>query len=120
MILQEIMTILSAEVLACKNSLDIEVNAVKASDLMSDVLTMSDSGVLLLTGLTNVQAVRTAEIAELSAIVFVRGKRPEQDTIELAEQKNIPLLATQLPLYESCGLLFQKGLMGTSQPVKDS
>ena len=120
MILQEIMTILGAEVLACKNSLDLEVSAVKASDLMSDVLTMSDSGVLLLTGLTNVQAVRTAEIAELSAVVFVRGKRPEKETIELAEKKNIPLLATHLPLYESCGLLFQNGLTGTSQSVKDS
>jgi predicted transcriptional regulator len=113
MILHEIMNILNAEILACKNSLDLEVNAVKASDLMSDVLTMSDSGVLLLTGLTNVQAVRTAEIAELSAIIFVRGKKPEKETIELAERKNIPLLATQLPLYESCGLLFQNGLPGT-------
>ena len=113
MVLHEIMNILNAEVLACKDSLDIEVTAIKASDLMSDVLTMSDSGVLLLTGLTNVQAVRTAEIAELSAIVFVRGKKPEKETIDLAEEKNIPLLATQLPLYESCGLLFQNGLSGT-------
>ena len=118
MILHEIMNILNAEVLACKNSLDIEVTAVKASDLMSDVLTMSDSGVLLITGLTNVQAVRTAEIAELSAIIFVRGKRPEKETIELAEKKNIPLLATHLPMYESCGLLFQNGLSGVSQSVK--
>ena len=118
MVLRDIMTLLNAEILACKKSIDLEVNAVKASDLMSDVLTMSDSGVLLLTGLTNIQAVRTAEIAEISAIIFVRGKKPEKETIELAEKKNIPLLATQLPMYESCGLLFQNGVSGVSRPIK--
>ena len=120
MVLHDIKNILNAEVLACENALDIEITAVKASDLMSDVLTMTDSGVLLLTGLTNIQAVRTAEIAELSAIIFVRGKRPEKETVELAERKHVPLLATQLPLYESCGLLFQNGLSGTVPSEKGS
>ena len=120
MILQDIMNILGAEVLACNNSLGIEVKAVKASDLMSDVLTMSDSGILLLTGLTNVQAVRTAEIAELSAVIFVRGKRPDQNTIQLAEQKNIPLLATQLSMYESCGLLYENGLSCVARIMEGS
>ena len=119
MILQDIMNLLDAEVLACKDALDIDVRAVKASDLMSDVLTMSDSGILLLTGLTNVQAVRTAEIAELSAIIFVRGKRPDLNTIQLAEQKNIPLLATRLSMFESCGLLYGNGLSCVSRMVEE-
>jgi len=116
--LHNIKEILNAEVLACEDSLNVEISAVKASDLMSDVLTMTDSGALLLTGLTNVQAVRTVEVAELSAIVFVRGKKPDKETVELAKRKNIPLLATQLPMYESCGLLFQNGLSGVSQSSK--
>jgi len=120
MVLQDILNILEAEVLTCHDSLDIEVKAAKASDLMSDVLTMSDSGILLLTGLTNVQAVRTAEIADLSAIIFVRGKRPDQKTIKLAEGKKIPLLATRLSMYESCGLLYGNGLSCVARTMEGS
>ncbi|MFQ6092913.1 MAG: hypothetical protein ACE5OR_09555 [bacterium] len=76
MVLQDIKAVLDAEVLAGEGSLGIEVTAAKASDLMSDVLTLADPGALLITGLTNVQVLRTAEVAELSAVVFVRGKRP--------------------------------------------
>jgi predicted transcriptional regulator len=112
MYLHEVREILDAEVLAGEQHLGKEVTFIKASDLMSDVLTLRDSGILLLTGLANIQAVRTAEIAELSGVIFVRGKKPDAQTIELACQKNIPLLATLLPMYEACGLLYQSGLSG--------
>ncbi len=112
MLLTEMRDILNAEVLAGEEYLGKEVTFIKASDLMSDVLTLRDSGILLLTGLANIQAVRTAEIAELSGVIFVRGKRPDAQTIELARCKNIPLLATRLPTYEACGLLYQQGVSG--------
>jgi hypothetical protein len=86
MMLHEIVRILNADVLTCTDCLDMDVTAVKASDLMSDVLTLKDKGILLLTGLANIQAVRTADIAELSAVIFVRGKRPDAETIELARK----------------------------------
>jgi hypothetical protein len=40
----------------------------------------------LLTGLMGGQLIRTAEISAVAAIVFVRGKRPMQDMIELAQK----------------------------------
>jgi hypothetical protein len=43
-----------------------------ASDLMSDVLTLDCNGVLLVTGLCNMQTIRTAEMADVSCILFVR------------------------------------------------
>ncbi|MHC4315898.1 MAG: hypothetical protein ACYSW3_25935, partial [Planctomycetota bacterium] len=70
---------------------------------------------LLLTGLTNPQVVRTAEMADLQAICFVRGKKPEEETIEMAEAKDIPLLVTPIPMFESCGRLYQQGLPGCSE-----
>jgi hypothetical protein len=73
----------------------------------------SDS--LLLTGLTNPQVVRTAEMADLAAICFVRGKKPDQSTIQIAESRNIPLLTTPLPMFESCGRLWVHGLPGCSE-----
>jgi len=80
------------------------------ADLMSDVLAFTHAGTLLLTGLTNPQVVRTAEMAGIEAIVFVRGKYPPPETIALAEQENIALLASRYTMYESCGRLYEAGL----------
>jgi predicted transcriptional regulator len=115
MILREVQRILQAEVLVGEDNLELEVNAACGSDLMSDVLAFTKPGALLLTGLTNTQAIRTAEIADIKAIVFVRGKRPDKETIELARSKNIPVLATRLLMFESCGMLYENGLIGVSQ-----
>lgn len=80
------------------------------ADLMSDVLAFTHTGTLLMTGLTNPQVVRTAEMAGIAAIVFVRGKLPPPETIALAAEKGIPLLASKYTMYETCGRLFQLGL----------
>ncbi len=113
--LEEVKKILEAEVLIDPgNNLEMEVEMGCGCDLMSDVLAFAKSGSLLLTGLTNPQVVRTAEVADIKAICFVRGKRPDQETIRLAKNKGLPLLVTKLPMFESCGRLYQKGLRGCS------
>jgi predicted transcriptional regulator len=90
--------------------LNMTVDMACGADLMSDVLAFTHAGTLLMTGLTNPQVVRTAEMAGIKAIVFVRGKYPPPETISLAEQKNIPLLASRYTMYETCGRLYQAGL----------
>lgn len=116
--LKDIERILEAEVIVGGSLLQREIGMACGSDLMSDVLAFVKSGSLLLTGLTNPQVVRTAEMADLQAICFVRGKRPEQETIDIAEAKDIPLLVTPLPMFESCGRLYQAGLAGCSEYKK--
>lgn len=91
-------------------NLDQEVEMGCGADLMSDVLASTHEGTLLMSGLTNPQVVRTAEIAGISAIVFVRGKIPPQKTIALAEEKGIPLLASKYTMFATCGRLYQAGL----------
>lgn len=115
MTLREIQKILQAEVLVGEDSLGLEVIAACGSDLMSDVLAFTKRDALLLTGLTNAQAIRTAEIADIKAVIFVRGKRPGKEAIRLAKSKNIPILATRLPMFESCGMLYENGMIGISQ-----
>lgn len=110
--LKEIKNILEAEMLYGDEYLNKEIKVAYGSDLMSDVLTFVKSGSLLLTGLTNAQVIRTAEMAEIVAVCFVNGKKPQQETIELAREKNIPLLATKLFMYECCGRLHKKDLSG--------
>ena len=112
MTVAEIRQLLDARVLTGETDLDREVRTVCGSDLMSDVLAFTVPGSLLLTGLTHPQVIRTAQILDLVAVVFVRGKEPAPETIELAGQQHLPLLATELPMYESCGILYSKGLRG--------
>ena len=77
---------------------------------MSDVLAFVKDQALLLTGLVNSQVVRTAEMMDMKAIVFVRGKVPGDDIVSLADEAGIAVLSTQLPLYISCGKLYCEGL----------
>jgi len=118
MTLEDVRRILEAQVITGAGLLDQEVKMACGSDLMSDVLSFVKSESLLLTGLTNPQVVRTAEMADISAICFVRGKRPDQDTVKLAQSKNIPLLTTPVPMFESCGRLWKQGLPGCSEYKK--
>ena len=89
---------------------EMEIKCGSASDLMSDVLAFTEAGSILFTGLTNPQAVRTAEMADIKVIVFVRGKQPPQETMELAQEKGIPLVTTAFPMFEACGRLYEAGL----------
>lgn len=116
--LSRIAEILKAEVLYGEDLDRIEIERACGSDLMSDVLCQSMQGSLLLTGLTNPQVVRTAEMADVTAICFVRGKKPGKATIAMAESKNIPLLTTPIPMFESCGRLWKRGLPGCSEYKK--
>lgn len=81
-----------------------------ASDLMSDVLTTQTDGMLLLTGLSNLQTIRTAEMSDVQGIVIVRGKEITPDMIELAEENEIVLFACKNSLYKVSGILYEKGL----------
>ena len=113
MTLEKIIEILKAEVLVGSDSLQMEIKIGCGCDLMSDVLAFVKPGSLLLTGLTNPQSVRTAEMSDIKAICFVRGKKPGRDTIELAKKSSIPLLLTPLPLFEACGKLYNAGMIGS-------
>ena len=115
MTLEEVKEILEAEVITGPSSSKMEVEMACGCDLMSDVLAFIKAEALLLTGLTNPQVIRTAEMADIVAICFVRGKKPNGETIKLAQSKGIPLMITKLPLFESCGRLYKRGLPGCSE-----
>lgn len=110
--LRDIKDLLKAEVLYGEEFLDEEVCCAGGSDLMSDVLAFSRPGLVLLTGLGNNQSVRTANIIDAKAIIYVRGKRPDAEGMELAKGMKIPILSTKLMMYCACGILYQKGLPG--------
>ena len=114
--LREIINLLRADVLAGEGLVDeIEVDCCFSADLMSDVLGRTHANGILITGITNPQAVRTADIADIRAVCVVRGKQPEADTVALAKQKDIPLFVTKLTMFEACGILYMSGLKAVAE-----
>jgi predicted transcriptional regulator len=114
--LRKIINLLQAEVIAGNGIVDeIEVDRCFSADLMSDVLGRTYANGILITGLTNPQAVRTADIADIKAVCVVRGKQPDADTVILAKQKDIPLFITKLTMFETCGILYVNGLRGVDE-----
>ena len=110
--LKEIKEMLKADVLCGEEFLDTEVSYAFGSDLMSDVLAYVKGKTLLLTGLTNPQVIRTAEMADVVAILFVRGKIPEQDVVDLAIENSMAILTTEYTLFTTSGILYSYGLRG--------
>ena len=108
--LRRVLELIDGHVISKNVDLDQEVQMGCGADLMSDVLAFTHEGTLLMSGLTNPQVVRTAEMADIKAIVFVRAKLPPPETIALAEEKGIPLLASKYTMFETCGRLFQAEL----------
>lgn len=122
MTLDDIQKLLDAEVITGKDHLGREVNHAFAADLLSDVLAIARKGAdgaLLITGNLTPQVVYTADVVDLGAILFVRGKRPTEMMVELANQMEIPLLMTRYIMFETCGRLYQRGLKGCVEKVED-
>jgi len=108
--LQEIAVILDATISCGADKLEDEVEMGYSSDLMSDVLTLDTDNLILLTGMVNLQAIRTAEMADIRAIVFVRNKKANPQMLELAKTNGMCILESPYSLFKSSGLLFQSGL----------
>ena len=104
--------LLGAQVICCEDGLSRHVYSACGSDMMSDVLAYVKDQAVLLTGLVNAQVIRTAEMMDMVCIVFVRGKRPSDEAIELAKSKQLVMLATPHRMFTACGMLYAAGLNG--------
>ena len=112
--MSKIVELLDANVLCGEDLLENEVHSACGSDMMSDVLAFVKDQAVLLTGLVNLQVVRTAAMMDMLCIVFVRGKKPSDDIIEFARDNGIVVLASEERMYPACGKLYANGLVGGS------
>lgn len=110
MTLKDVVALLEGEVLFPEADLDRDVPCAFASDMISDILMCTKEPTLLLTGLTNNQVIRLSDMIDLTGIIFVRGKKPLDDVIEMAAERGLPIITTRFTLYRSSGMLFGAGL----------
>lgn len=115
MTVNDIKEILDCELISGEENLDREVHTACGSDMMSDVLAFVKDQSILLTGLVNSQVIRTADMMDMLCVVFVRGKKPDDDMIALAKERSIALMTTNHRMFTACGLLWENGLGGGTQ-----
>jgi len=113
----DVLKIVGGTLLTPDVPLDRNVKGGCGADLMSDVLASVKPEAVLLTGLCNIQVVRTAQMADISAIVFVRGKIPQTEIVDLATEENIPLITSPFGTFELCGRLYEAGLRSSEQAI---
>lgn len=116
MTIRQLIQILDARVLCGEDKqLDEEIRSACGSDLMSDVLAFVKDRAVLITGLTNVHVMRTAEMLDIHCVIFARGKIPPEEVLEEARELGIVVLATEHTNYTTCGLMYEAGIRGTNE-----
>lgn len=110
MVLREICTLVSGSVACGESSLDRKVKYGFASDLMSEVLTLKTNDILLITGLSNIQSIRTAEMSDINSIVLCRDRHATPDMIEIARENKIVIIESPYSLFKCSGILYDAGL----------
>lgn len=118
--LRELIALIDGTLLTQTANLSAEIVGCGGADLMSDVLTSLQPNAILLTGLCNPQVVRTAVMADLMAIVLVRGKTPSEGTIFLAEEEQVPLISTPYGMFEVSGRLYKAGVQCLEKPFSSN
>ncbi len=113
--IRELIPILDARVLCGEDNLDQEVRSACGSDLMSDVLAFVKDKTVLITGLTNVHVMRTAEMLDIHCVVFARGKSPSEEILDEARELGIVVLTTEHTTYTTCGLMYEAGIRGANE-----
>ncbi len=112
MTIDEIKSILDAKYIVGEEWKNREVHTACGSDMMSDVLAFMKDQSVLLTGLCNLQVIRTCEMMDVICIVFVRGKMPDEAMTAMAKEKGITILTTTHRMFSACGMLYENGLQG--------
>ena len=109
--IKEIVELLEGEIIAGEENLDLEVSSAYSADLLSDVLALTEGDTLLITGTVTLQVIRVAEILGITAIIFIRGKQPSDDVMDVARKRlNIPMIVTRKTMFETSGILYKNGV----------
>lgn len=76
------------------------------SDLLSDVIANSKEGDIWVTLQTHPNTIAVASLKNLSGIVIVNGRQPEEETLKKAETDGITVMVSRPPAFEIAGRLY--------------
>jgi predicted transcriptional regulator len=110
MTIKEITEIIDGRVICCEERLSTNVEYAFSSDLMSDVLTVEKENLLLITGLANLQTIRTSEMSDINCIIFGRDKKIGEEMVLLARENNMILIESPHSVFHISGELYKAGI----------
>jgi predicted transcriptional regulator len=110
MTVEEIIRVVDGRMMCCEEQLSTQIEYAFASDLMSDVLTVETDNILLITGLANLQAIRTSEMSDISCIIFARAKKISEEMISIAKENNMILIESNHSIFHISGELYKAGI----------
>ncbi len=108
--IKDIVNIINGKVVCGKEQMETDIQRGFASDLMSDVLTLDTDNILLITGLANLQAIRTAEMSDITCIIFARNKKVTQEMVYLATENQMVLIECACSVFKTAGELYKAGI----------
>jgi predicted transcriptional regulator len=108
--IDEIIKIIDGKVICGQDQLGKDIEHAFSSDLLSDVLTINKTGIMLITGVANLQTIRTAEIAEISCLLLVRNKKANKEMIALARDNGLVLIESAGSMFGTGGKLYLAGI----------
>lgn len=110
MTIAEICSAVSGKVICGSDKMEKVVTNAFASDLLSDVLTIKTGKFMLITGCANVQCLRTAEMADISVVLFARNKTVSEDMLSIARENGIIIIVSPFSLFKCSGILYNAGI----------
>ena len=104
--LTAIIETLDLDVKTTGGELSREVSGVYVSDLLSDVLAHAEEDDLWVTLQTHPNIVAVASMKDLSGIVLVNGRTPEDETLRKANDGDLPIMTTEMRAFQLAGKLY--------------
>lgn len=108
--LNQIASKTNGKVITNTNFDNIEIEYAMASDLMSDVLTLDTEDTMLITGLSNMQTIRTVEMQDVQCVLIARNKKATPEMIAIAEQNEITIIESPYTMFRIAGILYAEGI----------
>jgi predicted transcriptional regulator len=115
--LSEIVEKLQLDVKSGNDLLDRDVTGGYVSDMLSDVIAHSEKGNIWITLQTHLNIIPVASMKEISGIIIVNGRQPDQDALKKAEEEKVPVLGTDMKAFQVVGRLYQLGIGGKDEDV---
>ena len=110
MTIRDIANRIEGQIVCCEEKVSTDLEFAFASDLMSDVLTVEKEKLVLITGLVNLQAIRTSEMSDIGCIVFARDKKVTPDIISLAKENRMVIIESPYSMFRISGELYKAGI----------
>ncbi len=107
MTLTEVVEKLGLRVLTSKGVGDTTVTGGYTCDLLSDVMGNSKMGNIWITMQTHGNVLAVAKLKDLAGIVFVNGRRSDEETIRKADEEHVTVLGTDESAFSISGQLYQ-------------